>query len=125
MTSGRTARAAAEASRLVPVMLAVLLLALMVFTLGCSKQQESLVGTWTSVDEGETLDFRSDGTLFLTRASGAVDTLTWQADDSNLAMGVSSGGTKTFGYSIDQGLLTLTYPGEVPARYTRLELQGD
>jgi hypothetical protein len=125
MMSGRTAPAAAMASRLVPVLFAALLLVLVVSTLGCSQEEQSLVGTWTSIDEGETLDFRADGTLYLTRASGAVDTLRWQAEGGSLAMSVSGEGTRTFDYSIDEQVLTLSYPDEQPARYVRLELQGD
>ena len=102
-----------------------LLLVLAARSFGCSKEQESLVGTWTSAEQGETLEFRSDGSLFFTRADGKVDTLRWQADDSSLAIGVEGGGTKTLGYSIDDGVLTLTYPDEQPAKYTRVELQGE
>jgi hypothetical protein len=104
---------------------AALLLALAASVLGCSKEQESLVGTWTSVEQGETLDFRSDGTLFFTRADDKVDTLRWQADDSSVAIGTEGGSTKAFGYSIGAGVLTLTYPDESPAKYTRVELQDD
>jgi hypothetical protein len=116
VTSGRTARASA---------LVVLLLVLVASAFGCSKEQGSLVGTWKSAEQGETLDFRSDGSLLFTRADGKVDTLRWQSDDSSLAIGGEGAGTKTLGYSIDGGVLTLTYPDEQSAKYTRVELRGD
>jgi hypothetical protein len=125
VTRGRTVRATATASRLLLVSAAALLLALSMAILGCSKERESLVGTWASVEQGETFDFRSDGTLLFTRAGGKVDVLRWQADDSSVAIGAEGGSTKALGYSIDAGVLTLTYPDEQPAKYTRLELQGD
>jgi hypothetical protein len=107
------------------LLLLTLLLALGASTSSCSKDPESLVGTWSSDQEGETLEFDSDGTLYFTTSSGKVDTLQWQADDSNLAIGVVGGGTKTFGYSVDGAVLTLTYPDVEPAKYTRIELEGD
>jgi hypothetical protein len=123
--SGRLARASAPASRLIMVPAVALLLVLAALSSGCSKEQESLVGTWTSAEQGETLDFRSEGTLFFTRADGKVDTLRWQSDDSSLAIGVEGGGTKTFSYSAGDGVLTLNYPDELPAKYTRVQPQGD
>jgi len=103
------------------------LVALLVFAApvasGCSGQTESLVGIWWSTEQGETLDFRSDGTLLFRDAGGEVETLVWQSDDRNVAIGVEGGGTKTLGYSIKDGVLTLTYPGEQPARYERITSQ--
>lgn len=117
-------RAAAKASRFVLIVSTVLLLVAIGGALGCAGQHESLVGTWTSAKEDETLDFRADGTLYFTRADGQVDTLRWQSDESHLAIGVQGGGTETLGYSLKHGVLTLTFPGEKPAAYTRVELQG-
>jgi hypothetical protein len=129
MIGRRRAEAAAAVPRPFSVLALLLLLALFlaatVSTTGCSKQQESLVGTWRSDQEGETLEFRTDGILYFTTSSGEAETLHWQADDSSLAIGVVGGGTKTFGYSVDDGVLTLTYPDVEPAKYTRIELQGD
>jgi hypothetical protein len=122
MSGGRTARAAASVLGLA-VWLSVAL-ALAASASGCSKGQESLVGTWTSAEQGETLEFTSDGALVFTRASGKVETLHWQADDSNLAIGAPGGGTKTLGYSIDGGVLTLKYQGQEPAKYTKVEAAG-
>jgi hypothetical protein len=125
----RPAGAAAPVSRLlslsVSFLLVAFLLALAATTSGCSKEQGSLVGTWRSDQEGETLEFKDGGLLYFTTSSGTVDTLQWQADDASLAIGVAGGGTKTFGYSIDDGVLTLAYPDVEPARYTRVELEGD
>jgi hypothetical protein len=115
--------------RLLPVLavlfLAVLLMGLATSTTGCSKQPESLVGTWRSDQEGETLEFRTDGILYFTTSTGEAETLRWQADDRSLAIGVAGGGTKNFGYSIEDGVLTLTFPDVEPAKYTRIELQSD
>lgn len=91
---------------------------------GCSGETESLVGTWTSAEQGETLDFRADGYLFFTKADGEVETLEWQADDRSLAIRVEGRGSETFTYSIDDGVLTLTFPGEESAEYRRLDLEG-
>ena len=104
-----------------------LLVALLVFAAlvasGCSGQTESIVGTWWSAEQGETLDFHSDGTLLFTNAIGQVETLVWQSDGRNVAIGVKGGGTKTLGYSIEDGVLTLTYPDEQPARYELITAQ--
>ncbi len=92
---------------------------------GCSGQTESLVGVWTSAEQGETLEFRADGSLLFTTAGGETEELKWQADDSSVAIGVEGGGTRTLAYSIDDGTLTLTHPDEEPARYERLGTQQD
>ena len=103
----------------------ILLVAAALSVFACSGQLESLVGVWTSAEQGETLEFRSDGTLSFTKAGGEVETLGWQADDRNVAISVEGGGTRTFGYSIDDGVLTLKYPDEEPARYERLTPRSD
>lgn len=104
-----------------------LLVALLAFAAlvvpGCSGQTESLVGIWWSSEQGETLDFQSDGTLLFRNAAGEVETLVWQSDDRNVAIGVEGGGTRTLGYSIKDGVLTLTYPDEEPAHYERITPQ--
>lgn len=92
---------------------------------GCSAEKPNLVGTWTSAEQGETLDFRSDGILFFTKADGEVETLRWQADDRSLAINVQGGATQTFDYSIEGEVLTLTRAGEGSAEYQRLILEGE
>jgi len=87
---------------------------------GCG--EESLVGTWTSAEQGETLDFRPDGTGILTTRSGVMVTLTYEVKGTSLILGTGDSPTRTLGYSIDGGVLTLTFPGEDPARYVRVEL---
>jgi hypothetical protein len=99
-------------------------LAVVVSISGCEAAAVSPVGTWVSAEQGETLELRSDGTAIFTRESGTVDTLTWQADGTSLALGVAGGDTKTFGYSIEGGVLTLTFPGKDPVAYTRIESVG-
>jgi hypothetical protein len=124
----RRAGAAAVPRHVYPLALLLVLTLVLVLaasTSGCSKDPGSLVGTWRSDQEGETLEFRSDGILYLTTSSGVVDTLQWQADDSSLAIGVLGGGTKTLGYSVNGAVLTLTYPDVEPAKYTRIELEAD
>jgi hypothetical protein len=96
-----------------------------VFTLallcsGCVRG-ESLVGTWTSAEQGETIEFRSDGGGALVTAGGVVVPLTWEASGAELVLGVQGGGTKTVAYSLKGGVLTLTSYGEEPAIYTRVE----
>ena len=116
-----------SASRFSPISSSIfvaLLVSVLMLASGCSGQTESLVGTWTSVEQGETLDFRSDGTLYFGMASGDMELLKWQADDRSVAIGVEGGGTKTFGYSIDDGVLTLSYAGEESARYERIDSGG-
>jgi hypothetical protein len=127
MNGWRLERAAAvpHLSRVALFLLLALVFALGTSASGCSKDPGSLVGTWRSDQEGETLEFKSDGTLYFTTSRGAVDTLLWQADDSNLSIGVAGGGTKTFSYSVDGAVLTLDYPDVEPAKYTRIELVGD
>jgi hypothetical protein len=100
-------------------LLLLVLLTVCVAAVGCTGQTESLVGLWVSSEQGETLDFRADGILIFTSASGESEALSWQADDSNVALKAEGGGTRTLGYSIDGGVLTLTYPEEEPARYER------
>jgi hypothetical protein len=122
MTNRRTAPAAAVASGLTLVLALALMLVALVPASGCSQGQQSLVGTWSGVDGGERLDFRADGTLYLTRASGAVETLIWRAEAGSVSMGAPDGEEDaTFGYSIDKDVLTLTYGAEEPAKYTRIE----
>jgi hypothetical protein len=91
---------------------------------GCSKEQVSLLGTWTSVAEGETLDFRSDGTMHFTTAEGEVAILRWQADDESLALVAEGGGSRTLRYEIEDDVLTLKYPDEQPGEYTRVPEAG-
>ncbi len=50
------------------------------------------MGTWISAEEGETLEFRADGTLYFTTADGLAETLRWQADDRSLALVVEERG---------------------------------
>lgn len=129
MIGTRRAGAAAAVPRpfslLVLLLVLTIQLVLVVSASGCSKDPGSLVGTWRSDQENETLEFKSDGTLYFTTSSGKVDTLQWQADDRSLAIGVVGGGTKTLGYSVDGQVLTLTYPDIEPTKYTRVELEGD
>jgi hypothetical protein len=125
----RVAWAAGAASRIALVALAALVV-ISVFAVGataagCSKETGSLVGTWTSGEQGETLDFRADGTLYFTRADGTVDTLRWQADDRNLAIAAGDGKTERVAYSIKGDVLKLTYEGAGSAEYQRLALEGD
>lgn len=99
---------------------AALVVALAVFTASCARA-ESLVGTWTSEEQGETLEFRSDGNGALVTARGNVVALTWEVSGSDLILGVLGEGEMTVSYSIAQGVLTLTSYGEGPATYTRVE----
>lgn len=125
MTSSRSVWAASAAARIILLVVASVLVVLGTAVSGCSGETESLVGTWTSAEQGETLDFRSDGTLYFTMADGQVTALEWQSDDRNLAIAGEGGDSETLGYSIKDGVLTLTHEGEEPARYQRLELEGE
>ena len=87
---------------------------------GCG--EESLVGTWASAEQGETLDFRPDGTGILTTRSGVMVTLTYEIKGNSLILDTGDYPTRTLSYSIDGGVLRLTFPGEDPARYVRVEL---
>jgi hypothetical protein len=123
----RTAPASAVNSGLALLLVAVLMLVIAVAASGCTKGQQSLVGAWAGVDDGERLDFRADGTLYLTRASGSVETLSWRAEAGDLSIGKygeDSGEDATFTYSIDDDVLTLVYGAEPPAKYTREQPQG-
>ncbi len=125
MTPGGSARAVVAACRRLVVVAVVVSVTVGVMVSGCSKETPSLLGTWTSAEQGETLDFRPDGTLFFTKSDGQVETLKWQADDRSLAINVRGGETETFDYSIDEGVLTLTRAGEGSAEYQRLSLEGE
>jgi hypothetical protein len=97
-----------------------LILTLAALTAGCMKS-ESLVGTWTSEEQGETLEFRPDGSGALVTASGMVVALTWEVRGSDLILGLPGEGAMTVSHSIAEGILTLTSYGEEPATYTRVE----
>ena len=100
---------------LVAAFLAVALLAA-----ACTEDQ-ALIGTWTSEEQGETLLFRTDGTATLVTAGGAMIALTWEAEGSRLSLGVKDQGTRTVEYSIAGDVLTMTAPGEEPAHYARMQ----
>ncbi len=97
-----------------------LIVALATLTAGCLRS-ESLVGTWTSEEQGETLEFRPDGTGALVTASGMVVSLTWEVSGTDLILGVPGEGEMTLSHSIAAGVLTLTSYGEEPATYKRVE----
>lgn len=105
---------------MVAVLTAGLVLTIAASTSGCARA-ESLVGTWTSEEQGETLEFRPDGSGALVTASGMVVSLTWEVSGTDLMLGVPGEGQITVSYSIAQGVLTLTSYGEEPATYTRVE----
>lgn len=125
MTSDQPVRATSAALRTILVLVVTLSVVLGMMVSGCSKETESLEGTWTSAEQGETLDFRAGGVLYFTQADGQVLALEWQADDRHLAIAVDSGKTETFGYSIKDGVLTLTHDDEEPAQYERIVLEGE
>jgi hypothetical protein len=97
-----------------------LFMAVSLLVAGCGG--EGLVGAWTSPEQGETVEFRPDGTVVLTMSSGVMATLTYEAKGNSLIFGAGGGPTRTFGYSIKGGVLTLTFPGEEPAAYARVRL---
>jgi hypothetical protein len=81
----------------------------------------SLVGTWVNANEGETLVFTADGTLVLTMEDGQVASLTYEARGTGLILGTPAGeNTRTLDYSVEDGVLTLTYPGEGTVEYERV-----
>jgi hypothetical protein len=102
------------------VLATALLVGLAVAACGCG-DGGSLVGTWSSAEQGETLEFRSDGTVVLTMEDGQVATLTYEAKGTGLILGVEGGGTRTLGYAIKDGVLTLTYPEEDAVEYKRVK----
>jgi len=82
----------------------------------------SLLGTWVNAEEGETLVFTPDGTLVLTMEDGQVATLTYEARGTGLILGTAEGeNTRTLDYSVEDGVLTLTYPGEGTVEYKRVD----
>jgi hypothetical protein len=117
-------RTRAVAAGLLAGLLVFLILAVAPLVSGCGGSSESPVGMWASANLGESLELTSDGTAIFTRKNGVTEELIWEADGTSLALGVVRGDTRTFGYSIKEGVLTLTFPGEKPATYTRVGLQG-
>lgn len=81
----------------------------------------SLVGTWANANEGETLVFTADGTLVLTMEDGQVASFTYRARGTGLILGTAGGeNTRTLDYSVEDGVLRLTYPGEGTVEYERV-----
>ena len=98
-----------------------LVLAALLPVAGCGSDPAGLVGTWTNAEQGETLERRYDGTAILvTEGSGVGVMLNWEADSKNLVItGSWAGDRRTLGYSLRDGVLKLTYPGEGTVEYRR------
>lgn len=111
-----TARAATAAF----LFCGAIMIALAALSVGCVRS-ESLVGTWVSEEQGETIEFRPDGSGALVTASGVVVSLTWETSGGDLELGVPGEGMMTVAYSLDGGALTLVSYGEEPAIYLRVE----
>jgi hypothetical protein len=104
---------------------ALLLVVLALFGSGCGDDAADLVGIWTSAEQGETLEFAADGTAIFTMEGGEVSVLTWEIKGSGLVLGVAGEGTRRLGYSLEGDVLTLTFSGEEPTEYTRVESEVD
>ncbi len=86
---------------------------------GCGGDSGSLVGKWTNESEGETIEFRSDGTATVSMGTTGDLDLTYEIDGENVVMG-AEGYEQTMGYSVDGDTLKLTYEGE-SMDYKRVE----
>jgi len=107
-------------------LVSTLLFALAILAAGCGSDPADLVGTWVSQEQGETLELRYDGTaLLLTNDNTLVGSLRWDADSRKLVIGPMGGETQTFSYSIRDGVLKLSYPGEETVEYIRSDVAID